>query len=76
MIQKLAYIISTAAAVAVSSSAALADSMIHDANSGLVTFYYDEPLCNLQRKGLPLNDSAKKWIKQHPESCVQTRRPY
>ena len=63
MFTKTAFI--AAALLAGSTLVANADSMIHDSNTGLEARYYYDTLENLARQGLPISDSARKYLSEH-----------
>jgi|tagenome__1003787_1003787.scaffolds.fasta_scaffold17331438_1 hypothetical protein len=66
MFKNIAFAVAAAALIAGSTSAVRADTMIHDSNTGLNQFYHTGTLQELAAQGLPLSDSAKKYMKEHP----------
>lgn len=65
MIKNIALAVAAAALITGATSAARADTMIHDANTGLNQYYHMGTLQELADQGLPLSDSAKKYLAQH-----------
>lgn len=53
------------AALVAGSTAAHADAMNNDANTGLENRYYYDTLQNLDREGLPISTNARAYLKQH-----------
>lgn len=62
-----------AALLAGSTLIANADATIHDSNTGLEARYYYDTLANLERQGLPISASARKYLETHGGSALAVR---